>query len=66
MRAPVDRVSHPGTHESIERIELTATERRLLGDLFAIVEEHADQAAVVIDRDRVEEAFVYALSLIHI
>ncbi len=56
----MDRVAHPGTHESIERIELTATERRLLGDLFAIVEEHADQAAVTVDRVRVEEAFVYA------
>jgi GTP diphosphokinase / guanosine-3',5'-bis(diphosphate) 3'-diphosphatase len=32
----------------------------LLGDLFAIVEEHAEQAATTIDRDRVEEAFVYA------
>jgi guanosine-3',5'-bis(diphosphate) 3'-pyrophosphohydrolase len=59
---PVDRVAHPGTHphDSIERIELTATERRLLGDLFAIVEEHADQAAVSVERARVEEAFVYA------
>ncbi|MGZ4307497.1 MAG: RelA/SpoT family protein, partial [Solirubrobacteraceae bacterium] len=35
-------------------------ERRLLADLFAIVEEHAHEAAVVVDRDRVEEAFVYA------
>ncbi|HUO72505.1 MAG TPA: bifunctional (p)ppGpp synthetase/guanosine-3',5'-bis(diphosphate) 3'-pyrophosphohydrolase [Solirubrobacteraceae bacterium] len=32
----------------------------MLGDLFAIVEEHADQAAVDVDRARVEEAFVYA------
>ena len=40
--------------------ELTATERRLLGDLFAIVEEHAHESALPIDRDRVEEAFVYA------
>jgi guanosine-3',5'-bis(diphosphate) 3'-pyrophosphohydrolase len=44
----------------VERVELTPTERRLLGDLFAIVEEHADQSAVSVDRDRVEEAFVYA------
>jgi GTP pyrophosphokinase len=49
---------HP--QQPIERIELTAAERRLLGDLFAIVEEHVDQAAVSIDRARVEEAFVYA------
>ena len=44
----------------IERAELSDDERRLLGDLFAIVEEHADHAAVEIDRDRVEEAFVFA------
>jgi guanosine-3',5'-bis(diphosphate) 3'-pyrophosphohydrolase len=44
----------------VERVELTPTERRLLGDLFAIVEEHADQSAVSVDRNRVEEAFVYA------
>ncbi len=31
-----------------------------MGDLFAIVEEHADYAAVPVDRQRVEEAFVYA------
>ncbi|MGB0098352.1 MAG: bifunctional (p)ppGpp synthetase/guanosine-3',5'-bis(diphosphate) 3'-pyrophosphohydrolase [Solirubrobacteraceae bacterium] len=39
---------------------MTETERRLLGDLFAIIEEHAEQSAVTIDRDWVEEAFVYA------
>ncbi len=59
-RTPVDRIEHPTTHTAIDRAELTQSERRLLGDLFAIVEEHADQAAVVIDRDRVEDAFVYA------
>ena len=42
------------------RVELTPVERRLLADLFAIVEEHADRAAATVDRDRVEEAFVYA------
>jgi GTP pyrophosphokinase len=60
MRAPVDRLEHPGAHAVIERPELDDVQRRLLGDLFAIVEEHAHQAAVAIDRDRVEEAFVYA------
>jgi GTP diphosphokinase / guanosine-3',5'-bis(diphosphate) 3'-diphosphatase len=35
-------------------------EQRLLADLFAIVEEHAHQAAVEVDRSRVEAAFVYA------
>jgi guanosine-3',5'-bis(diphosphate) 3'-pyrophosphohydrolase len=53
-------VAHPEDGTAITREELTATERRLLGDLFAIVEEHADQSAVAIDRDSVEEAFVYA------
>ncbi|HEY2161383.1 MAG TPA: HD domain-containing protein, partial [Solirubrobacteraceae bacterium] len=45
---------------TVQRAELTAVEQRLLSDLFAIVEEHAEQAAVAIDRARVEEAFVYA------
>ncbi|MBV9422193.1 MAG: bifunctional (p)ppGpp synthetase/guanosine-3',5'-bis(diphosphate) 3'-pyrophosphohydrolase [Solirubrobacterales bacterium] len=45
---------------AVERAELTAAERRLLGDLFAIVEEHSHEAAVAVDRQRVEEAFVYA------
>jgi len=44
----------------IARTELTDTEQRLLGDLLAIVEEHADHAAVPVDRRRLEEAFVYA------
>ncbi len=48
MPAPVSR---PG---------LTATERELLGDLFAIVEEHAAESALEIDRAKVEAAFVYA------
>jgi GTP diphosphokinase / guanosine-3',5'-bis(diphosphate) 3'-diphosphatase len=43
-----------------EAFELTETERRLLDDLFAIVEEHADDSAAPIDRARVEEAFVHA------
>jgi GTP pyrophosphokinase len=59
-RSPVDRVRHPVANSAIQRSELTAAERRLLGDLFAIVEEHADQTAVAVDRERVEEAFVYS------
>ncbi len=42
------------------RPELSPVQQGLLGDLFAIVEEHADQAAEPIDRDRVEAALVYA------
>jgi guanosine-3',5'-bis(diphosphate) 3'-pyrophosphohydrolase len=53
-------VSATSTRATVERAELTALERRLLSDLFAIVEEHAEQAAVVVDREQVEEAFVYA------
>ncbi len=44
----------------MRRDDLSPFEHELLADLFAIVEEHADHAAVPIDRDRVEEAFVYA------
>ncbi len=58
-RARVDQVVNP-TQAAVARPELTPIEQRLLGDLFAIVEEHADHAALVVDRDRVEEAFVYA------
>jgi len=39
---------------------LNEPERRLLGDLFAIVSEHAADAAVEIDRERVQEAFAFA------
>src|SRR5207245_10391504 len=44
----------------VKGAELSPLARRLLSDLFAIVEEHADQAAVVVDRGRVEEAFGFA------
>jgi GTP pyrophosphokinase len=59
-RPAVDRVPDQAARELIDRAELSEVEKRLLGDLFAIVEEHANHAAVVIDRDRVEDAFVYA------
>jgi GTP pyrophosphokinase len=39
---------------------LNESEARLLGDLFAIVEEHAEDALVEIDHARVTEAFVFA------
>jgi GTP diphosphokinase / guanosine-3',5'-bis(diphosphate) 3'-diphosphatase len=42
------------------RSKLSELERRLLDDLFAIVSEHAADAAVEIDRERVEDAFVFA------
>ncbi len=59
-RQPVDRVEHPEAHPQVRSQDLTAVEQRLLSDLFAIVEEHADEAAIPIERDRVEEAFVFA------
>src|SRR3954451_5518133 len=61
QRRPVDVVDHPDEHaEKAGRIDLTATERRLLGDLFAVIEEHASEATVPIDRGTVEQAFVFA------
>ena len=59
-RTPVDRLEHPEAHQPVRRQDLTGLERRLLSDLFAIVEEHADEAAIPIERDRVEAAFVFA------
>ncbi|WP_228430498.1 RelA/SpoT family protein [Baekduia soli] len=59
-RTPVDTIVHPGGHPPVARADLTPFERRLLSDLFAIVEEHADEAALPIDRGRVEDAFVFA------
>ncbi len=57
---PVDRVADKRDGAVLAHAELTEAEGRLLSDLFAIVEEHADSSAVVIDRDKVEEAFVYS------
>jgi len=64
-RAQVGRVETPraptvSEPAELTPAELTPAERRLLADLFAIVEEHADHAAVEVDRAAVEEAFVYA------
>jgi GTP pyrophosphokinase len=59
-RTPVDLIAEPAQHSPVSRADLTATERRLLSDLFAIVEEHAEEAALPIDRTRVEESFVFA------
>jgi GTP diphosphokinase / guanosine-3',5'-bis(diphosphate) 3'-diphosphatase len=60
-RLPVDRLEHPEAHAvAVARPEFTETEQRLLADLFAIVEEHADESAVEIERARVEDAFLFA------
>ncbi|HST39470.1 MAG TPA: HD domain-containing protein, partial [Conexibacter sp.] len=44
----------------VDSAGLSASERELLGDLFAIVEEHAAESPLEIDRAEVERAFVYA------
>ncbi len=61
-RAPVGVAEHPGTTlpELDTDGDLTASERRLLADLFAIVEEHSGDAAVRIRREPVRDAFVFA------
>jgi GTP pyrophosphokinase len=55
---PIDRAVAPEPAGPADR--LTADERVLLGDLFAVVEEHAQEAAEAIDRAKVEAAFVFA------
>ena len=42
------------------RLGLNDAERRMLSDLFAIVSEHAADSAVEIDRERVQDAFLFA------
>jgi GTP diphosphokinase / guanosine-3',5'-bis(diphosphate) 3'-diphosphatase len=43
-----------------QALTLNASERRMLSDLFAIVSEHAADSTVEIDRERVQDAFVFA------
>ena len=45
---------------SASALGLSPSERRLLNDLFAIVSEHATDSSVEIDRERVQDAFVFA------
>jgi GTP pyrophosphokinase len=56
-RRPVDAASGG---EAVASIELNDFERGLLGDLFAVIEEHAGDAADQIDRSEVERAFVFS------
>ncbi len=44
----------------VKRLDLNELEQRLLGDLFAIVSEHAADSSVEIDRERVQDAFAFA------
>jgi GTP diphosphokinase / guanosine-3',5'-bis(diphosphate) 3'-diphosphatase len=60
FRSSIDDMPRPGNTLRTRRPELSELERRLLDDLFAIVSEHAPDAVVEIDRERVEDAFVFA------
>src|SRR5437870_4073628 len=57
-RRPVDEAA--GSTAGTKTVELNEFERGLLGDLFAVIEEHDDPARGHIDRDQVERAFVFA------
>jgi GTP diphosphokinase / guanosine-3',5'-bis(diphosphate) 3'-diphosphatase len=57
-RHPVDE--HTGRAPAGPKARLTEDQRVLLGDLFAVVEEHADEAAERVDRVLVERSFVFA------
>ncbi|HTC60542.1 MAG TPA: bifunctional (p)ppGpp synthetase/guanosine-3',5'-bis(diphosphate) 3'-pyrophosphohydrolase [Solirubrobacteraceae bacterium] len=58
--SPIDAVPAASATRRSRRAELSELERQLLDDLFAIVSEHAADTAVEIDRERVEDAFVFA------
>jgi GTP pyrophosphokinase len=59
-RRHVDDTAHP--HDAPVGIpdDLTTLESELLADLFAIIEEHADEVAQKVDRSQVLKAFVFA------
>jgi guanosine-3',5'-bis(diphosphate) 3'-pyrophosphohydrolase len=59
-RTSIEAPPRPASALRGRRSELSELERRLLDDLFAIVSEHAADAVVEIDRERVEDAFVFA------
>jgi GTP pyrophosphokinase len=58
-RRPVDLLEHPDGHGPVAAPGLSEYERELLGNLFAVIEEHRGEGAEI-DRELVEQAFVYA------
>jgi len=59
--ATADGTSAGATSAAVQPpLHLSELERRLLGDLFAIISEHASDSAVEIDRERVKDAFAFA------
>jgi guanosine-3',5'-bis(diphosphate) 3'-pyrophosphohydrolase len=59
-QAPPEPSAAPSAVDASASVKLNASERRLLGDLFAIISEHAADSSLEIDRDRVRDAFVFA------
>ena len=57
---PVDRADQPHGPVTDVPADLTPLERELVADLFAIVDEHADEVAESVDRARVVQAFVFS------
>ncbi len=57
-RQPVGEAPGHGPVGSPDR--LSESQRMLLGDLFAVVEEHSANGAATVDRDLVQRAFVFA------
>ena len=57
---PVDRAEHGDDGKLALPDDLTPLEHELLGDLFAIVSEHADEVADQVDRSAVLRAFLFA------
>jgi guanosine-3',5'-bis(diphosphate) 3'-pyrophosphohydrolase len=55
---PVD-IARPHAPAAV-KADITDFERGLLGDLLAVIEEHSADAALEIDRDAVERAFLFA------
>src|SRR5215210_1949489 len=55
---PVDR--HDGHIPAGPQAKLTDDQRVLLGDLFAVVEEHAEESAEQVNRELVGRAFVFS------
>ena len=51
---------HPAPRADAITRELTAEQRALLGDLFAVIEEHASDATEPIDREEIERAFAFS------
>jgi GTP pyrophosphokinase len=45
---------------AVEHAGLSDDQRMMLGDLFAVVEEHTGEAGRIVDRELVEKAFVFA------